>query len=126
MFEWSVLVPSSADAAMIALALVLMALDVVSGFIAACVRHVRSSAKMRAGLGHKAELVCIVVAMYAVEKLCAVGGFPVDLPTGIVTAGYIAVMEAMSVVENTGKAYPAFKRSALYAMIVGNDKVDKE
>lgn len=119
-------VPSGGQASMILLACILMCLDVVSGFIAALIRHEPSSARMREGLGHKALLLLIIAASFAVEKLAVAGGMPVDLPATVCVCGYITVMEFMSVLENVAKGSPEFKESKLYRIIKGEKEEGKD
>lgn len=115
-------VPSDGQASMIVLACILMFLDVISGFVAALIRHEPSSARMREGLGHKALLLLIIAASFAVEKLAVAGGMPVDLPATVCVCGYIAVMEFLSVIENVAQGYPEFKESKLYRIIKGKEE----
>lgn len=111
---------------MILLACILMCLDVVSGFIAALIRHEPSSARMREGLGHKALLLLIIAASFAVEKLAVAGGMPVDLPATVCLCGYITVMEFMSVLDSVAKGSPEFKESKLYRIIKGEKEEGKD
>jgi toxin secretion/phage lysis holin len=81
------------------LPLVLIAADVVSGWIQATINGTWDSTKMRRGLFRKsAELLILIVAyvIYIAIKL------PVDIPAFI--SIYIIIMEILSVCENLDQA----------------------
>lgn len=81
------------------LPLFLMAADVVTGWIQATINGTWDSTKMRVGLFRKSgELLVIIIAyvIYAAINL------PVDIPAFI--AGYIIIMELISVCENLDQA----------------------
>ena len=81
------------------LPLALMAADVVTGWIQATINGTWDSTKMRTGLFRKSgELLAIVVAFIIYVGL----DLPVDVPAFI--AGYIIIMELISVCENLDQA----------------------
>jgi toxin secretion/phage lysis holin len=81
------------------LPLVLMAADVVTGWIQASVNGTWDSTKMRKGLFRKSgELMIIVVACVIYEAIA----LPVDVPVFI--SAYIVIMEVLSVLENLDQA----------------------
>ena len=81
------------------LPLALMAADVVTGWIQATINGTWDSTKMRTGLFRKSgELLAIVVAFIIYVGL----DLPVDVPAFI--AGYIIIMEIISVCENLDQA----------------------
>lgn len=76
----------------------LMALDFATGFLGACLRGERSSIKMREGGGHKAaELACIVCALVVDSALM------LNIKFVYLVAGYILLMEVVSILENVKK-----------------------
>lgn len=84
--------------AAILLPVALMVLDFATGFINACIKHERSSSKMREGGGKKfAEFTCICVALLFVGLM----GLPHNL--AYVVSGYICFMEVISIAENVKK-----------------------
>ena len=83
----------------ILLPLVLMAADIVTGWIQATINGTWDSTKMRVGLFRKSgELLVIIIAyiIYAAISL------PIDAPAFIAT--YIIIMEVISVCENLDQA----------------------
>ena len=83
----------------ILLPLVLMAADIVTGWIQASVNGTWDSTKMRKGLFRKSgELMIIVVACVIYEAIA----LPVDVPVFI--SAYIVIMEVLSVLENLDQA----------------------
>lgn len=81
------------------LPLVLMAADIVTGWIQASVNGTWDSTKMRKGLFRKSgELMIIVVACVIYEAIA----LPVDAPVFI--SAYIVIMEVLSVLENLDQA----------------------
>lgn len=81
------------------LPLVLMAADVVTGWIQASVNGTWDSTKMRKGLFRKSgELLIIIVAYVIYEAI----KLPVDVPVFI--SGYVVIMEILSVLENLDQA----------------------
>lgn len=81
------------------LPLVLMAADIVTGWMQASVNGTWDSTKMRKGLFRKSgELMIIVVACVIYEAIA----LPVDVPVFI--SAYIVIMEVLSVLENLDQA----------------------
>lgn len=81
------------------LPLVLMAADIITGWLQATINGTWDSTKMRVGLFRKSgELLVIIIAyvIYAAINL------PIDIPAFI--AGYIIIMELISVCENLDQA----------------------
>lgn len=93
---------------------VMMAMDIVSGFVGAIVRGSVSSTKMREGLGHKAMLVLLVVLAVMVQAFTLhIGDMGWTVPLILPVCIYIVVMEVASVVENIVDAYPELKDTQL-------------
>ena len=77
------------------LPLSLEAIDFLTGYVNACIKHERSSSKMREGGGKKfAEAMCLLVAQLFTWAMA--------LPTAFVYAVslYICAMETVSILEN--------------------------
>ena len=81
------------------LPLVLMAADVVTGWIQASVNGTWDSTKMRKGLFRKSGELLIIVVAYVIYEAIAL---PVDVPVFI--SGYVVIMEILSVLENLDQA----------------------
>lgn len=78
------------------LPLFLMAADVVTGWIQATINETWDRSKMRVGLYRKSGELLVIIIAYVVYAAISL---PVDVPAFI--AGYIIVMEIISVAENT-------------------------
>lgn len=81
------------------LPLILMAADVVTGWIQASVNGTWDSTKMRKGLFRKSGELLIIVVAYVIYEAIAL---PVDVPVFIST--YVVIMEILSVLENLDQA----------------------
>ena len=81
------------------LPLFLMAADVVTGWIQATINETWDSTKMRVGLYRKSGEILVIVIAYVVY---AAINLPIDMPAFI--AGYIIIMEIISVAENLDEA----------------------
>ena len=109
----------------IALACVMMAADMVAGFVAAAINKELSSSKMRNGLLHKVLMLILIFACLAIEiGISHTVALPYDVPTCEVVCGYIVIMELISVLENVAKGYPEMKDSALFKLFNLEGKSD--
>lgn len=81
------------------LPLVLMAADVVTGWIQASVNGTWDSTKMRKGLFRKSGELLVIIVAYVIYEAIAL---PVDVPVFI--SGYVVIMEILSVLENLDQA----------------------
>lgn len=109
----------------IALACVMMAADMVAGFVAAAINRELSSSKMRKGLLHKVLMLVLIFACLAIEiGISHTVALPYDVPTCEVVCGYTVIMELISVLENVAKGYPEMKDSALFRLFNLGDKSD--
>ena len=77
----------------------LMAADSITGWIQATINGTWDSTKMRTGLFRKSEELLVIVIAYVIYVAIEL---PVDVPAFI--AGYIIVMEIISVCENLDQA----------------------
>ena len=104
-------------------ALAFMVMDVVTGFVAAAIRHDVSSAKMRAGLGHKALLVCLIALALMLEVAGAhITGLGFSGVTTVGVCVYIIVMEVASCCENVCGAYPELADTPLMRIFAHDGK----
>lgn len=121
------MVLTSSDLWFIGAALLLMAADVVAGFLTALVRHRVSSTKMREGLLHKTMLVLLIGVSAALQIAETHTGYDFGVPCIAIMCGYISVMEISSIIENVAKGYPQFKQSRLYKTLTGGaDRKDTQ
>ena len=90
--------------------LILMILDFASGVIAAFTKGKMSSAVGRKGIGRKVMIWLVVLAAIMVTPFFA------GVPVGTAVCGFYSVMEAISLVENAGRAgapVPTFLKRGL-------------
>lgn len=91
----------------LAIAGVLMVLDVVSGLVKAFANKKYDSGKMRVGLVHKFTELVIIALAYVLEIACEhIAGLPFSGVTVVLTCTYIVLMEVGSIMENLVAAYP--------------------
>lgn len=100
----------------VALALALMAFDVVSGFAKACKAGDVSSTVMREGAWHKAGFVGLVFLAAVIQWLLAAVPVPSgvtvpEVPLIVMTCAYVAVTEAVSIFENLCSLNPDIAKS---------------
>ena len=81
------------------LPLFLMAADVITGWIQATINETWDSTKMRVGLYRKSGEILVIVIAYVIYAAISL---PIDMPAFI--AGYIIIMEIISVAENLDEA----------------------
>lgn len=81
----------------IVLPLILMGIDVITGYINGWIKNEISSSKMRIGLGHKVGEIVYIVVGYFISHVFNVS----EIETFI--SIYIIVMELLSIIENTEK-----------------------
>lgn len=111
----------------IALACIMMAADMVVGFIVAAINEKLSSTKMRNGLLHKALMLVLIFVCLAIEvSVSHTGTLPYDVPTCEVVCGYIVVMELISVLENIANGYPELRDSALFRLFNLDNKKNRD
>lgn len=107
----------------IALACVMMVVDVVVGFIVAVINGELSSVKMRKGLLRKVLMLILIFVCLAIEiGISHAVALPYDVPTCEVVCSCVVVMELISVLENIANGYPELKDSALFKLFNFGDK----
>lgn len=100
----------------ILLALIMMAGDVISGFIAAAINNEVKTSKMRTGLMHKMLMMLIIAISWCLEYFSAQMGLQTDLPLCVCVCFYLAIMDLLSILENVCKGYPEFRDSKVYRL----------
>lgn len=110
----------------IVLACIMMAADVVVGFVGAAIRHDISSTKMREGIGHKVMMLALIAVAYVLGVgLTHVSGIQFEVPSTEVVCWYTIVMELASIIENISKAWPEFSGTTLFkyfSKMAGDDE----
>ena len=81
------------------LPIIMMATDIITGWLQAAINGTWDSTKMRVGLFRKSGEILVVIVAYAIQEGISL---PVDVPAFI--AGYIVVMEILSICENLDQA----------------------
>lgn len=95
-------------------ALIMMLMDIISGFVGAVIRNDVQSVKMREGLGHKALLVIVIFMAVLIQIFSLhIGDMGWSVPLILPCCVYIIVMELASVLENVCDAYPALRDTPL-------------
>lgn len=107
----------------VAITLMLIGLDIVTGVLAAAVRGELSSKAAREGMMHKAAyLACILLALILDNaELIMRLGLPADLES--MCCGYICMIETLSVVENIALINPELRGTALLRLFLNTSKL---
>lgn len=108
------------DVAQVAIAavLVLIVLDIIFGLLNALMHREYSSAKMRAGIGHKcAELGFILVGIVADGTI--IGGLDLGFSAPVLVSAciYLCLMEVGSLLETFAAMNPALAESPLFKLL---------
>ena len=90
---WNALAP------LVQLLIILMALDIITGIIAAFYRKAVSSEVAWRGIGKKMLVLVLVYGAYAIERYAAL-----PVPLGVLIAGFYAAHEGLSILENAAAA----------------------
>lgn len=94
--------------------LVMMLIDVLSGFLTAWKNKSIQSTVMREGLFHKATLVLLIILAWIIEFfVMKVPELGIDLPLVLPVCIFIFAMEVVSILENMVKMYPELEGSKL-------------
>lgn len=120
----------SLDAIITIAALSGMAVDVLYGLIGALANNCFSSTKMRQGLLHKVGEIVILFLGYLIQWVTtsgvdfgALGYIQADIPSYLIIASYIFIMEVGSILELCVKYNPDLKSSPIFK-IFSNGKKD--
>lgn len=129
MAEHILQVVNGATGEAVALALVLMAFDVVAGFAKACKAGNVSSTVMREGAWHKAGFVGLVFLAAVIQWLLMAVPVPSgvtvpEIPLVVMTCAYVAVTEAVSIFENLCSLNPAIAGSPVGKVMEQLEKAD--
>lgn len=108
-----------------AIALVFMLLDVLTGYIGACMSHTVSSSKMRQGLGHKFALIVFMTLGGILDymQIENIVNFGVQVPLFFITCLYIIIMELNSILENLAIIFPELKSSKIMKVFSNSQDV---
>ena len=113
------------DPTVVAIALVLMGLDILLGLAGAVKdKNVRSS-RMREGLWHKAGSIGLIVLAYILEVAVDHVDLGLVFPGVLAVCGYIIVMEVGSCLENLVILNPELKHSPVMQVFATREKEDE-
>lgn len=93
--------------------LILIILDLLSGFLAAIHQKNVNSTKLRDGLWHKSGFIGLIVLAYIVEYAAQKADLGFDVPTVLAVCIYIIVTECVSIFENLCILNPKIVNSPL-------------
>lgn len=90
------------------LAIIMIAIvaDYLTGLVKACYKHEYKSSVMREGLYHKVAELMAVALMFYLEIGLPVIGISIDFPFISFITVYVIVMELSSIIENIGEINP--------------------
>lgn len=97
-----------------------MVIDVATGFAGALKTGTVKSGKMREGLWHKGGFAGMVAMAYVLEYAARVADLGVDIPAVSAVCVWIVVTEAVSIVENLCVLNPAIADSPVGALFPGH------
>ena len=109
----------------IAACLVMMAFDIITGFMAAWKNRNIQSTKMREGLFHKGTLILLIILAWMCELFVMhVPDLGITIPLVIPACVIIFAMELVSITENAAEINPELKDSKLLQLFKTPDKED--
>ncbi len=91
----------------IALIMIVIIADYVTGIVKACYHHDYKSCVMREGLYHKVAELMAVAVMYFIELGLPMIGVTINFPFISFITFYVIFMELSSIVENIGEINPS-------------------
>lgn len=113
------------DTELLIITLIMIVLDLVSGFIGALKEKKVQSEKLRQGLWHKSGFIGLIVLAYIIEYASMRFDLGFQVPTVIAVLIYIIVTEAISIFENLCVLNPDLVKSPLGSIFHNTPKVDE-
>ena len=113
------------DPTVVAIALVLMGLDVLLGLAGAVKDKNVQSSRMREGLWHKAGSIGLIVLAYILEVAVDHVDLGLVFPGVLAVCGYIIVMEVGSCLENLVILNPELKHNPVMQVFATREKEDE-
>ena len=113
------------DIDVLIIALVLIVLDLISGFVGAIKEKNIQSEKMRQGLWHKSGFIGLIVLAYIIEYASYRLDLGFEVPTVLAVCIYIIVTEMISVFENLCILNPALVNSPLGSIFHHTPKIEE-
>lgn len=114
---------SGVDTEVLVITLIMIVLDLVSGFIGAIKEKNIQSEKLRQGLWHKAGFIGLIVLAYIVQYASIRLELGFEVPTVLAVCIYIIITEAISIFENLCILNPDIVNSPLGSIFHNTDKI---
>lgn len=111
------------DTDVLIITLVMIVLDLISGFIGAIKEKNVQSEKLRQGLWHKAGFIGLIVLAYIVQYASIRLDLGFEVPTVLAVCIYIIITEAISIFENLCVLNPDIVHSPLGSIFHNTNKV---
>lgn len=115
---------NSMDTELLVITLIMIVLDLVSGFIGALKEKNVQSEKLRQGLWHKSGFIGLIVLAYIVEYASMRFDLGFQVPTVLAVLIYIIVTEAISIFENLCVLNPDLVKSPLGSIFHNTPKIE--
>lgn len=113
------------DTELLIVTLIMIVLDLVSGFIGALKEKRVMSEKLRQGLWHKSGFIGLIVLAYIIEYASLRFDLGFEVPTVLAVCIYIIVTEAISIFENLCVLNPDLVKSPLGSIFHNTPKVEE-
>lgn len=113
------------DTELLIITLIMIVLDLLSGFIGAVKEQKVMSEKLRQGLWHKSGFIGLIVLAYIVEYASMRFDLGFQVPTVLAVCIYIIVTEAISIFENLCVLNPDLVQSPLGSIFHNTPKVEE-
>lgn len=108
--------------------LIFICFDIVSGFAYATKAKNISSQALREGFFHKFAIILLLFLAVLLNYVQGIFYIGLDIPLVEVSAGYLVIMEVISILENIGKINPELMDNPLFKLleIAVDEKKNKE
>lgn len=113
------------DIDILAVTLILILADLLTGFCGAVKEKDVQSGKLREGLWHKAGFIGLIGLAYVIEYAAANAELGFDVPSVLAVCIYIIVTEIVSVFENLCILNPELVKSPLGSLFKHTPKVEE-
>lgn len=114
---------NAVDTEVLIITLIMIVLDLLSGFIGAIKEKNIQSEKLRQGLWHKAGFIGLIVLAYIVQYASIRLDLGFEVPTVLAVCIYIIITEAISIFENLCILNPDIVNSPLGSIFHNTEKV---
>lgn len=116
---------ATVDTDVLIITLIMIVLDLISGFIGAIKEKNIQSEKMRQGLWHKSGFIGLIVLAYVIQYASMRLDLGFEVPTVLAVCIYIIVTEAISIFENLCVLNPDIVNSPLGSIFHNTKKIEE-